>query len=213
MLEVTETMVSSLRARIKLSETKCYEGPVEPLMKMITLDVFGKAAFSVDFGCCETLVPSPIASSFSLLSSEVSRRLRTNPIKPSNYFYWIPTVENLKCRQAQHTLRIFVHAAIAQRREPSAKHKHDLLANLLDAHHVAKREVGYRDDDVSSATLSDVIVTLAFAGFDTTVRSDRFKASLAFDGCLNFVRLCAGYHSVLCAWSCKSKPKRRVGMP
>jgi hypothetical protein len=84
MIEVTRTFVNSLREKIPVGGAAEYE--VESLMKMITVDVFGLAAFSHRFECCENLTSSPVARAFEFLGRDMARRLDTKPFSLVNFF-------------------------------------------------------------------------------------------------------------------------------
>lgn len=51
---VAQTMVKSLQEKVWQSSNGVEEIDVEPLMKMITLDIFGHIALSTDLGLCKT---------------------------------------------------------------------------------------------------------------------------------------------------------------
>jgi cytochrome P450 len=160
MIEVTRTLVKSLRERIPVGGAAEYE--VETLMKMITVDVFGLAAFSHRFECCENLTSSPVARSFDFLGKDMARRLDTKPFSLANFFYSVPTRDNLRHSREEGVLRSFLTNAVRERRS-AVEPKQDLLSNLLEAHAGAK-ELLATDED----TLSDIMMSLLFAGYDTT---------------------------------------------
>jgi cytochrome P450 len=83
--DVTQTMVMSLKTQIQ--RLSASSSPlvldIEPLVKMIAVDVFGKTAFSTDLHYCDNLESSPIAEAFDCLSKDSSSRLRS-PFLPTN---------------------------------------------------------------------------------------------------------------------------------
>jgi len=178
MHQVTQTLAQSLVAKIEQNGGDSYEFDVDQLTRMVTLDVFGIAAFSTEFGCCRSLQLSNIARAFDFLGSDTSRRLN-DPLMPLNFFYCIPTRLNLRNSQAHHTVRSFladqVHGRMTSRQDDdnasdgTIKTKHsDIVTNVMEAHEVAKKELSYGGYDVSEQTLMDVMSALLFAGFDTT---------------------------------------------
>jgi cytochrome P450 family 4 len=168
--DVTQTLVLSLTARIQRSSASSppLVFDIEPLVKMIAVDVFGKTAFSTDLRCCENLKPSPIAQAFDILSDDLSSRLRS-PFRPTNYFYSLPTRANRQHYQSQTLLRSFLDGKIQERRQrgdddpkdDSTANTHDVLSELLSTVHM-------EDYAVSNNDIQDTLMALLFAGYDTT---------------------------------------------
>ena len=72
-------------------------------MGMITLDVFGLAAFSHNFGCCENLTHTDIiAKAAKNMGPQLARR-HASPLHPDNYFCSLPTTNN-RSLHARNTL-------------------------------------------------------------------------------------------------------------
>ena len=156
-VEVTQTLVESLR-----KEKQPLQMDVEPLMKMVTMDVFGRTALSCNFGCCESLEPSTIAKAFDFLGLELMRRLQ-NPLIPTNLLYGIPTAANRRHAQENGVIRDFLTNLVAKRRQEKAEdRKPDLLTSLLKAHDEMEEQ------EVTDDTLVDIMMSLLFAGYDTT---------------------------------------------
>jgi len=178
---VAETAAGSLRRRIAESKAgdggrKSYRANVVPIMKMITLDVFGRVAFSKDLGCTRRLSPSPVAKAFDFLETEFLRRSRSFLV-PWNFFYWIPTPANVRHFRERSLLRSFLADVIRERRasvyeshEPASKP--DLLSGYLTA--LSEPEEGRSLDE----TISDAMIILIFAGYDTT------SVTLSYATCL-----------------------------
>jgi cytochrome P450 len=160
-VQVAQRLVDSLKARI--GQDSSYTTDVEPLMKMMTLDIFGVVAFSRSFGCCDNLSESTVAAAFSYLSAELNRRLQTKPAWPSNLFYSWPNFANRKHASQSKVLRRFIADRIAERRDDAPP---DLLTALLQAHGnlAPEKTHGILMEDL----LSDVLMSLIFAGYDTT---------------------------------------------
>ncbi|GKY96894.1 hypothetical protein MPSEU_000648400 [Mayamaea pseudoterrestris] len=201
MVKVVDTMCKSLLHKIDSLDDKCYETKVEPLMKMITMDVFGLAAFSCDFGSSKTLVSSPFATAFDTLAAGMTTRFNTNPLRPSNYFYSYPTELNRQHKESQTLLREFLVEQVRQRHAGTvtfANGKRDLLAYMCDAHESSKD----KDESVAAEStnvdevLTDIMMTLLFAGYDTTSITLSYALYLvsqdnqAYERCLKEIDAC-----------------------
>jgi cytochrome P450 len=160
---VTQTLIQSIRKRLKLSDMASPGTPlvldIEPIIKMIAIDIFGKVAFSTDLDCSVNLEPSPVAIAFDFLGQDLARRMAA-PIQPTNFFYSFPTRANRQHHQARTLLRSFLAGIIQERRGPNAKQSSDLLAELL-----ANAE---GEDPMSDQAVLDTLLALLFAGYDTT---------------------------------------------
>lgn len=189
MRQILDTVQASVKQRIldESASSSTNRTPdalvveIEAFTKMITLDIFGLAAFSHHFGCCDTLTVSPIAEAFNTLSMDLARRTDGNPMHPLNYFYSLPTDANRRNREAQNLLRSFLSQAVRERLEQqpqtvgddernknrSKQRMKDLLTHIIEGHEMAKQELQY-NDTVSESTLSDTMMSLIFAGYDTT---------------------------------------------
>lgn len=173
-IAVTTTLIESLHRKFReqqqLDPSLSYlEMDVELLMKMVTMDVFGKAALSTNLSCCQVLALSPVASAFDFLGHDLTRRLHNLSSLP-NSFYSIPTQLNRKHRKARSLLIKFMEDLIQQRRAEKLKLAasnvaNDILSFLLQAH----EEAGAQDKQfVTEQTLRVVLLSLLFAGYDTT---------------------------------------------
>ncbi len=138
---------------------------IEPVMKMITMDIFGQTALSCELGCCSSLTLSPLAGAFDFLGNELIRRAR-NPLLPTNAFYSLPTSANRRHYQERGLIRTFLRDLIEQRRREGLEGTHDLLTSLLKAHDEMKEQNGA--EQVADLTLVDIMMSLLFAGYDTT---------------------------------------------
>lgn len=168
MTKVAGTFVESMKQKLAGHKSMAFD--VEKLMKLITLDVFGIAAFSHPFRSCEALKLSSVAEAFDYVGHDISRRLRPGGLTLANFFYCIPTKENIANGKAVATVRMFVMDAIEARRKNIAtdlvnKHK-DLVTTFLDAHSSAKGTA--LSEECTDEVLVDVLVSLLFAGYDTT---------------------------------------------
>jgi cytochrome P450 len=182
MAEVARRLCSAVASRLPRG-ARALEADVLPLMKMATLDVFGRTAFSHDFGCCAALhrengaagcaeLPSPpVAAAFDFLTDELSRRLYGDPLKPHNLFYCFPTAANRRHARERALLRGSILGLVAARRSELARGpvvRDDLLARLIAA--VAEEEKDQQQSGGGDAdeVMCDVLMTLLFGGYDTT---------------------------------------------
>jgi cytochrome P450 len=166
MIDVAETLVATLKSRMQEAASKDLTLEIEPLMKMVTIDIFAKTALTTDLECCNNLKPSPIATAFDFLLQEFAQRV-SDPMNPFEYFYSIPTSRNHRHFQERTMLRSFLAQLIKQRKEANLEdQKKDLLANLLQAQH---QDMSEGDQGITSdQTLNDTLMALIFAGYDTT---------------------------------------------
>jgi len=171
MVVVASTLVESIVQRID-DESQQSSSPtwtdVEELMKMVTLDTFGLTALGVDFRSCHTLTPSPIATAFDFLSSELLRRIKTMYL-PTSHFYSLPTKANRRHKRESAVIRNILDEAVKSRRQQQGNDssddvgEDDLLAHLFRAVDGATTNA-----DVSDETFSDMLMGLLFAGYETT---------------------------------------------
>jgi cytochrome P450 len=159
MVNVTQTLVDSLK-----SQSQPLEIDIEPVMKMITMDVFGRTALSYELDCCKKLTLSPLAGAFDFLGNELIRRAR-NPLLPTNAFYSLPTSANKRHFEERRLIRNFLQDLIETRRQDGLECSPDLLSSLLKAHDEMKEQY---TEEVTDLTLVDIMMSLLFAGYDTT---------------------------------------------
>jgi cytochrome P450 len=141
-------------------------------MKMITMDIFGQTAFHLDFACCRQLKPSPLAIAFDYMGEEMTRRM-FHPSSIADFWYWIPTAANLRHQRERRTLRGFLRSLIQDRRNSSHQQldrPQDLLDSVLQALFQEEQEGETRDHsgEINESTVTDVLISLLFAGYDTT---------------------------------------------
>jgi cytochrome P450 len=161
MHQVTQTLVASIHKRVERDGN--FQCEMEPLMKMLTLDVFGLVAFSHDFGCCRELETSALADAFDFLGSDADFRMKNQPIKPSHYFYSLPSDRNRNRHASEELVRAFVRQCLKDR-EAMQQKPSDLLTFLMEAGQEDSTEGGEIGKDV----LNDILLTTLFAGYDTT---------------------------------------------
>ena len=137
---------------------------VEPLLKMMTIDIFGRTALSRDLQCCATLQPSNIAKAFDFMGREFTRRLY-QPMGITSNYYWIPTALNREYARQRTLIRSFIQDIVTERKDMTTSPPQDLLTCLLQAHADLASDP---TDAVSNQTLTDILMSLLFAGYDTT---------------------------------------------
>ena len=140
-----------------------------PLMKMATIDIFGLVALrsnGVDFGCTRNLELSPLASAFDHLTTEYTTRIK-RPWDPLSFLYSIPTKANRTYHQKRKMIRGFISEQIAKTRDrqqhDTQNEQCDMLTNLIRAADSESYTAKASDE-----ALGDILMTLLFAGYDTT---------------------------------------------
>ena len=171
MAAVASTLVESIAKRINEEQQSSSSTwmDVEELMKMVTLDTFGLTALGVDFRSCRNLNPSPVATAFDFLSSELMRRIKTMYL-PASHFYSLPTEANRRHKRESAVIRSVLDEAVKRRREQATQtsdktEEDDLLAHLFRAVDSAGTKTEF---DLSDEIFSDMLMGLLFAGYETT---------------------------------------------
>ena len=155
----TQTLVDNIKAKIRDSDGPIRVDSIENLMKMITIDVFGKAAFSHDFGSCAALHLCPFASAFEYMEKDILDRCNNNALLPQNLLYWIPTRRNKAFNERRRLLRGTL-TDIIRRRRSSGKQIDDILSKIIETH--SEGYIAMSDED-----LVDVLLSILMAGYDT----------------------------------------------
>lgn len=167
-----ETLVDSLKEKQVVS-TK----DISVFMKMMTLDAFGLASLSRDFGCCRRLKPSRIMKDFEYMSSEVMRRTSKDVLNPASHVYRLPTEANKKHQEVMERMQDYLCEIIDERKGLMARARtgdelpQDLLTSLIKEALLSRDD---REDDDSDdeelmyEMLVDTIKSLIFAGYETT---------------------------------------------
>ena len=163
-LKVMSVVLASLKEQKETQ--KSFQRDIGALMKMITIDIFGQTALSRDLGCCSNLQPSSLAVAFDYLGEELSRRM-FNPSSVADYFYWIPTTRNRRHHRERKLLQDFLGELVRERLAmPKENRPKDLLNGLLLGMEEGKDTID--SSHLSEDTVSDVLMSLLFAGYDTT---------------------------------------------
>jgi len=170
MLQISQTMVNSLRRKINDSEEKSTKRNVVELMKMVTMDVFFMVSVGMDLKSCELLQVSEVAKDFTFISNEFVKRVFVAPFLPWNQFFYVPTVSNFKRHRAISSLRSTIKFHIQEKKREKkdndnsvkgTKSRNCMLYNLMQAQ---DRDLeGMNEDDFVGSML-----TLLNAGYETT---------------------------------------------
>jgi cytochrome P450 len=136
-----------------------------PTLKAATIDVVGITGFGYDFHAVDSLLSgkTPFAvHEFQWLQAELVRR--TYSMNPLLRFYWLPTAANREHARCRSVVRGLVSNIVAHRMKAagSSGTHDDLLQHMLEA---AKED---KSGLITEASLTDSLMTLVFAGFDTT---------------------------------------------
>jgi cytochrome P450 len=129
------------------------------------MDIIGRTAFGHDFTCSKTLRSSPVAEAFEYLLDDFTQRSFNNILHPAHLFYWLPTARNRLHAKNMAVVRDAIDDILLKRKELREKDRslehHDILKYMLDA---------FEEQNVAADadTLSDNLVTMLFAGYDTS---------------------------------------------
>ena len=176
--QVTQDLIATLHEKIEKMQVPL-ELDMLPVMKMVTSDVIGKAAFGTNFGCCKTLTNSKIVGAFEYMMNDMSARAE-KPLMPWNYFFSLPLKNNRKLDEQVMVLRSFIENLIHEarnKRKPadaclSPTSAVDFPAETEQSKRtVMDRLVAANDSAENSSTdkvLVDVVSTLLIASYDTT---------------------------------------------
>jgi cytochrome P450 len=147
--------------------------PSHTLFKNVALDTFGITALGYDFQSTLNLdQPHPMLELFEFLQTEFLRRAFTQPLNVAAQCYRWPSPMNQRYRRAHSDLRSFVKSIITDRRSQGlddTNPKEHLLGWILLS---ARASAGSASSDgvagVDDDYLADFLITLLYAGFDTT---------------------------------------------
>ncbi len=169
--DTTRTLTENIKAKIAKSiNAKSIEiVSIQSLMKMITMDVFGRTAFSHDFECCSKLELCAFAKAFEFMEKDIMDRCTKRTLMPQNLFYWIPTVRNSKFNKYRSLARDELQSVLRNRRTNHSG-ANDIVSKILEAH--AKAASSTNDGKAINPTLSeddliDFLFSLQLAGFET----------------------------------------------
>jgi cytochrome P450 len=146
---------------ITLIFVSAYPCPVQ----CCTMDIIGRTAFGHDFSCSKSLQSSPVAEAFEHLLDDFTQRSFNNILHPAHLFYWLPTARNRLHRKNFAVVRDAIGDILSKRKELRERDRslehHDILKYMLDA---------FEEQNIAAdaATLSDNLVTMLFAGYDTS---------------------------------------------
>ena len=172
------TVMDQLFASLQ-SRGKTFQMELVPLMKMVTVDVFGMSAFRKDFGSCRTLTPSRVSVAFDYMSDEFNRRMfESNFLTTLTSVYWLPTASNLRYRRERNYIRGLLTDIIQEHKDRqqstndnnnnNVQHDEDLLSRMIQTHRELQEQGSTGVDDVSNETITDILMSVLFAGYDTS---------------------------------------------
>ena len=165
------------------------------LMKALTMDCFGQAAFHSNFGTCKPFFggkgskdsenndASEIGPAFDALTSELMRRISRDVMIPSSHIYSLPTAANHKYAHEKHKVISFLERLITDRYQQMQRRGKegeatnaiptDLLTGFLE--HFQNNSDGKEDEtnqqlneDELVQAISQSIMALLFAGYETS---------------------------------------------
>jgi cytochrome P450 len=164
-LHTADTLVKSLTG-VQFVED------VSLIMKMVTLDAFGLASLSSDFGSCRKLKPSRFMKDFEYMNAEVKRRMTTiHALNPASHLYEIPTNANKTLRFILNRIDDSILEIIDKRKVQMAEVEgdqeipQDLLTSLIEE---AVENGDGMEQEVMDRMLADTVKSLLFAGYETT---------------------------------------------
>ena len=168
--ETTTTLTDNLKAKIisNAGNGTFIEIPsIQFYMKMITMDVFGRSAFSHDFGCCSKLDLCAFAGAFEFMEEDIMDRCTKHTILPQNLLYWIPTGRNSNFNKQRNLARDELRD-ILQKRKGKENEANDIVQRILEAHTKAAGTTGNPDyAALSEDDLIDFLLSLLLAGYET----------------------------------------------
>ncbi|HTX89734.1 MAG TPA: cytochrome P450 [Anaerolineales bacterium] len=156
-LDFSDVMAGSVEHHLERWEQAAKQG--EPLhtdfkMLQLTMSIIGQALFSLDLGDAPTEVGLALEEAFAFIPTR-----SFNPLVPM----WLPLPSH---RRFGHNLKVidgFIYDQIAEgRRHPERENFLSVMLKVQDA------ETG---QGMSDRQLRDEVITLFFAGFETTART------------------------------------------
>ena len=169
-LQTSETLTNALLQN--LSGNSSVTRDIAPLMRMLALDAFGQAALHVDFSCTKELCLSEVAAAFDHLTEDMMRRVMTigGAVDPTSYLYNLPTPRNAAHKKHKSVVREFIEREVEHRRTHSSEEDRpqDILTQLL------KVKEEHIDEGAETEAMTDTLIALLFAGFETTATTLTF---------------------------------------
>lgn len=173
-LDTTETLTRNLRKKLEENSTHDDSSSylrfdsIESLVKMIFIDIFGRSAFSHDFGSCSRMEPCAFAEAFEFMEKDVMERCTKGALLPQNFLYWMPTTRNSKFKEKKGLVRSLLGAIIQKRRSDTSK-PNDILTKIIEAHSkmaaatTTRKTIGTLSDE----DLIDILLSILLAGYET----------------------------------------------
>ncbi len=162
-LEVGYVLVASLKNHITNPSNKDRELDVIPVFKWSPWTCFPiLLAFSTDLKRCEIL----LGDAFQLLAEQLATRMK-KPLYLSHCFYSPPTALNQEYDKHWAVLTSFVADSIERGRIAASPVSSDTLTEIIKVTSDSNEKLRI-DPECNNETLSDVVLSVLFAGHDTT---------------------------------------------
>ena len=169
-VQTTRTLVKNIQAKIRRSTDEPKQlhcSAIDGYMKMITQDVFGLAALSHPFDCCNNLKLSSFAKAFESIEDDILERCLINTLLPQNLIYSLPTKRNKMFLNNRAYLRDFLRNIIHDRlNRQHATSKCDILDTLIETHATKQLKLDHEDQN-NEEDLVDIVLSILLAGYDT----------------------------------------------
>jgi len=169
-------LVEKIYQQIDKSENKVWQCEnILDLMKALTMDCFGQAAFHSNFGTCQKIFnmsaemiaagstqnsdsdASDIGPAFDALTSDIMRRVTRDVMLPSSHMYTLPTATNQTYKREREKVISFLKRLINERyqlmqqqaagKEMKSTIPTDLLSGFLEHFQASSSESGTKDTD------------------------------------------------------------------
>ncbi|CAB9523919.1 Psoralen synthase (Fragment) [Seminavis robusta] len=156
-----------------------------PLMKALTMDCFGQAAFHVDFKTCQQLMQKQndndnnntgsvaIGPAFEALTTDLMRRMSKDVLVPTSHVYSLPTAANQTYAHEKEKVLNFLLDIIRKRQELMKQQDKDVPADLLSGFlehfstEVDGNDANHNEQELA-LIIAQSILGLLFAGYETS---------------------------------------------
>lgn len=156
---------------VKRLETESCTDNLLHVMRLLTLDIFGQSALHSDFDCCAALHETPpprIMASFDFLATEMMRRMASDILNPASHMYSLPIAANKRHAAERAFIRSFIGSLVQERQRLMQQESVEAVPNDLLTSLIQNAQEQKDDNLLSEETLVDVLLSLLFAGFETT---------------------------------------------
>jgi cytochrome P450 len=168
----TEILTGNLKAKIKRAgaASSIEIDSIQALMKMITMDIFGRSVFSHDFECCSKVDLCDFARDFEFMERDVIDRCTKHILLPQNLLYWIPTRRNSKFNEKRSLVRGLLKNILQKQRSNGKVVNDNIVSKILEAHTKADTTPATKSSDfaaLSDEDLVDILLSILLAGYET----------------------------------------------